>query len=115
MPRNFSLKRSPLAPVNEPKLISIQGLNLYTFSAGLYSNRRDDIAIFIFPKNSSVAQVFTKSSIRSFTLDWDKKILKNKKIHALFVNSGNANTFTGNHGKQSIRSIVNQILSLIHI
>ena len=109
MPRNFSLKKSPLAPISEPKLMPVQGLNLYTFSAGLYSKNRDDIAIFVFPKNSSVAEVFTKSSIRSFTLDWNEKILKNKKIHALFVNSGNANTFTGNHGKQSIRSIVNQI------
>ncbi len=109
MPRNFSLKKSPLAPIREPKLMPVQGLNLYTFSARLYNKKRDDIAIFIFPKNSSVAEVFTNSSIRSFTLDWNEKILKNKKIHALFVNSGNANTFTGNHGKQSIRLIVNQI------
>ena len=109
MPRNFLLKKSPLAPISEPKLMPVQGLNLYTFSAGLYNKKRDDIAIFVFPKNSSVAQVFTKSSIRSFTLDWNEKILKNKKIHALFINSGNANTFTGNHGKQSIRLIVNQI------
>ena len=109
MPRNYSLKQSPLAPINEPSLKAIQGLNLYTFSAGLYSKKRDDIAIFIFPKNSSVAEVFTKSSMRSCTLDWNEKILKNKKIHALFVNSGNANTFTGNHGNKSIRLIVNQI------
>ena len=109
MPRNLILKKSPLAPISEPKLMPVQGLNLYTFSAGLYNKKRDDIAIFVFPKNSSVAQVFTKSSIRSFTLDWNEKILKNKKIHALFINSGNANTFTGNHGKQSIRLIVNQI------
>ena len=109
MPRNLILKKSPLAPISEPKLMPVQGLNLYTFSAGLYNKKRDDIAIFVFPKNSSVAEVFTKSSIRSFTLDWNEKILKNKKIHALFINSGNANTFTGNHGKQSIRLIVNQI------
>ena len=109
MPRNLILKKSPLAPISEPKLMPVQGLNLYTFSAGLYNKKRDDIAIFVFPKNSSVAQVFTKSSIRSFTLDWNEKILKNKKIHALFINSGNANTFTGNHGKQSIKLIVNQI------
>ena len=109
MPRNFSLKKSPLAPISEPKLIPVQGLNLYTFSAGLYSKKRDDIAIFVFPKNSSVAEVFTKSSMRSFTLDWNERILRNKKIHALFVNSGNANTFTGDHGKKSVRSIVKKI------
>ena len=109
MPRDFSLKKSPLAPANEPKLLPVKGINLYTFSAGLYSSKRDDIAIFIFPKNSSVAEVFTRSSFRSCTLDWNEKILKNKKIHALFVNSGNANTFTGNHGKQSVRSITDQI------
>ena len=109
MPRNFSLKKSPLAPVKEPNLLPVKGLNLYTFSAGLYSKKRDDIAIFIFPKNSSVAEVFTRSSMRSCTLDWNEKILKNKKIHALFVNSGNANTFTGKHGRESVRSIVDQI------
>ena len=115
MQKHFLIKRSPLAPKKEPKLKPIKQIKLFTFSAGLYGNRRDDIAIFIFPKNSSVAEVFTNSSMRSVTLDWNEKILKNNKIHALFINSGNANTFTGDHGKKSVRSIVENIKKIYSI
>ena len=115
MPKQFSIKRSPLAPIKEPKLKPVKGIDLYTFSAGLYGKKRDDIVIFIFPTNSSVAEVFTNSSLRSVTLDWNEKILKNKKIHALFVNSGNANTFTGTHGKKSVKSIVDRIKKIYSI
>ncbi len=115
MPKHFLIKRSPLAPKKEPKLKPIKQIKLFTFSAGLYGNRRDDIAIFIFPKNSSVAEVFTNSSMRSVALDWNEKILKNNKIHALFINSGNANTFTGDHGKKSVRSIVENIKKIYSI
>ena len=106
---------SPLSPKKFLSLAAISGIDLYTYSAQFYNKKRDDIAIFIFPEDSSVAEVFTKSSLRSSTLDWNEKNLKYRKIRALFINAGNANTFTGKQGRVSIIKIANKISSLFGV
>ena len=99
------LKRSPLAPKNIKKIKQVNGIELYVYSAGLYNNKRLDLTLFLFKNKTSVAEVFTKSSLRSCTLDWNEKNLKNKEIEALIVNSGNANTFTGQAGINALTKI----------
>ena len=96
-------RKSPLAPKKANKVSSIQGIELYTYCANLYDKSRNDVAIFIFKEKGSIAEVFTQSSMRSCTLDWNEKALKKKEVQAIIINSGNANTFTGKK------------LSLIHI
>ena len=101
------LKISPLAPKNIKKIKQINGIELYVYSAGLYNKKRLDLSLFLFKNKTTVAEVFTKSSLRSCTLDWNEKNLKNKEIQALVVNSGNANTFTGQAGFNAIIKISN--------
>ena len=115
MVKKALLKPSTLRPKSISRLDPVQGIDLYTYSAQFYNNERDDIAIFIFSEDSSVAEVFTKSSLRSPTLDWNYKNLKYKKIRALFVNAGNANTFTGEQGKESIIQIASKISYLFDV
>ena len=99
------LKKSPLAPKNIRKINQINGIELYVYSADLYNKRRLDLALFLFKNKTTVAEVFTKSSFRSCTLDWNEKNLKNKEIQILVVNSGNANTFTGQAGVNALTKI----------
>ena len=99
------LIKSPLAPKRLPKLYEISGIDLYIYSAGLYKGNRNDLVVFYFKHKTSVAEVFTKSTVRSCTLDWNNKNLKNKEIQALIVNSGNANTYTGDAGVNSLHKI----------
>ena len=113
MVKKALLKRSPLCPKNINILAPVQGIELYIYSAQLYNKKRNDIAIFIFPDDSSVAEVFTKSSLKSATLDWNSKNLKHKKIRALFINAGNANTFTGEQGQKSIVQIASKISNIL--
>ena len=101
------LKRSPLAPKNIKTIKQINGIELYVYSAGLYNKKRLDLTLFIFKNKTTVAEVFTKSSLRSCTLDWNEKNLKNREIQALVVNSGNANTFTGRAGINALTKISN--------
>ena len=102
--------KSPLAPKKINKIKAIAGIDLYTFSAGLYNKDRSDIALFIFNKPGSIAEVFTKSSIKSHTLHWNKKNLKSRTVKAIFINAGNANTFTGHQGVKSITDLAKKIL-----
>ena len=99
------LKKSPLAPKSIRKINQINGIELYVYSAGLYNRRRLDLSLFLFKNKTTVAEVFTKSSLRSCTLDWNEKNLKNKEIQALVINSGNANTFTGQAGVNALNRI----------
>ncbi len=99
------LKKSPLAPKSIKKIHDINGIELYVYSAGLYFKKRQDLAVFYFKNKTTVAEVFTKSSLRSCTLDWNEKNLRNKEIQALIINSGNANTFTGQDGFNALIKI----------
>jgi len=104
-------KISPLAPMGIKRLSPVEGVSLYTYCANLYSKQRNDLSVFLFHNKSFIAEVFTKSSLRSATLDWNSKALKGKEVQAIVVNSGNANTFTGKQGEIAIKEVVKTIAS----
>ena len=106
---------SPLAPKSTNRLYPIDGVSLYTYCANLYNKQRNDLSVFIFDGKSFIAEVFTKSSLRSATLDWNSKALKGKEVQAIVVNAGNANTFTGKQGERAIEQVVKTIASQFKI
>ena len=115
MVKNSLNKISPLAPKAIKKLLPIEGVSLYTYCANLYNKQRKDLSVFIFHNKSFIAEVFTKSSLRSATLDWNSKALKGKEVQAIVVNAGNANTFTGRQGVRAIEEVVETIASQFKI
>ncbi len=104
-------KISPLAPKGIKRLSPVEGVSLFTYCANLYNKQRNDLSVFLFHNKSFIAEVFTKSSLRSATLDWNSKALKGKEVQAIVVNSGNANTFTGKQGERAIEEVVKTIAS----
>ncbi len=95
--------RSPLAPAAFPALPAVAGVRFAVAEAGIrYKNRRD-VLLMVFDKGTSIAGVFTRSKCPSAPVDWCKASLKSGKARALLVNSGNANAFTGKHGRESTR------------
>ena len=108
-------KISPLAPKCIKRLSPVEGVSLYTYCANLYNNQRNDLSVFLFHNKSFIAEVFTKSSLRSATLDWNSKALKGKEVQAIVVNAGNANTFTGRQGEKAIEKVVKTIVSKFKI
>ena len=81
----------------------IEGLQVSSVSADLYKNGRDDISLFYFKEGTNYAVSYTASSIVSESITWNKRMPKN--IKALFVNTKNANTFTGKQGLKSLDEI----------
>ena len=108
-------KISPLAPKSTKRLNPIDGVKLYTYCANLYNKQRNDVSVFIFEGKCFIAEVFTNSSLRSATLDWNSKALKGKEVQAIIVNAGNANTFTGKQGERAIEQVVKTIASQFKI
>ncbi|MBT4878286.1 MAG: bifunctional glutamate N-acetyltransferase/amino-acid acetyltransferase ArgJ [Alphaproteobacteria bacterium] len=86
------------------------GVTFSACSAGIKNNGAKDLMLAILPKNTTYAAAFSTSYIVSPTLDWDKAVLLKKTLpRALIVNSGNANSFTGKHGKEAILNITKAV------
>jgi len=66
---------------------------------------RLDLVMFEFSPNTVVSGVMTQSTIVGAPIDWNKRILRNKKARALIVNAGIANVFTGKKGQESVKKI----------
>ena len=99
---NPSKKTSKMGDFQELK--DIEGLQVSAVSADLYKNGRDDLSLFYFPEGSNYAVAYTKNSIVSESIIWNRKNTKNN-IKALVVNTKNANTFTGEQGITSLDEI----------
>jgi len=95
--------KSPLAPAAFPPLPAIPGVRFAVAEAGIrYKNRRDVLFVAL-DKGTTVAGVFTRSKCPSAPVDWCRAALKSGRARALLVNSGNANAFTGKHGREATK------------
>ena len=80
----------------------LDGVSVSAVSANLYEARRDDLVLFYFRNGASHASLYTKSTIVSENIKWNRKI-KSQKINALLINTRNANALTGNEGFEALK------------
>ena len=105
--KNFFNPKVKMSKMGEfQELQSIQGLEISAVSADLYGDGRDDITLFYFEDGANFAAVYTTSKVTSASINWNLKIKRNF-VKALFVNTQNANTFTGIKGAHGLKEIAN--------
>jgi glutamate N-acetyltransferase / amino-acid N-acetyltransferase len=97
------LSISPLAPAQFPEMPPVAGVRFATAAAGIRYPGRTDVLLALFEQATAVAGVFTRSKCPSAPVDWCRAHLKRGHAAALVVNSGNANAFTGRHGRDATR------------
>lgn len=95
---------SPLAPARFPDLAPIAGVRLASHAAGIRYQGRDDVMVAELAPGSTVAGVFTQSTMPGQPVIWCRECLPRGRVRAIIVNSGNANVFTGRAGWQVIES-----------
>ena len=100
----FSVKKNNSKISDFQDLEHLDGLAISVVNAKLYNPPRDDVVLFYFRNGANFASVYTQSTIVSENIKWNREI-KNKKIKALFINTRNANTFTGKNGFQGLKEI----------
>ena len=96
---------SPLAPLHSPEMPEVSGVRLGTASTGTRYKGRPDLLIAIFDDGADVAGVFTRSKTCSAPVDWCRKHLPQNRAHAVAVNAGNANAFTGHAGDATVEAV----------
>ena len=100
---NFFDARNKNAKVADfQDLDHLDGVSVSAVSANLYDQKRDDLVLFYFRNGANHASLFTKSSVVSENIKWNRKI-KSKKIHALLINTRNANALTGSDGYEALK------------
>ena len=97
------IKTSPLAPKKLKKLYEIDGVSISSVSCGIKKNFKDDLVLIKFDLPSQIYGVFTNSKTPGAPIVWNKSIIKNGKISALIINSGNANVFNGKKGEEALK------------
>ena len=103
---NPKIKLSKMGDFQE--LQPIDGLQISSVSADLYGDGRDDMTLFYFDEGANYGAVYTSSKITSASINWNLKIKRNF-VKALFVNTKNANTFTGVKGAQGLKEIASSL------
>jgi glutamate N-acetyltransferase/amino-acid N-acetyltransferase len=95
---------SPLAPAAFPALPPIAGVRLAAYAAGIRYTGRDDLMLAELMPGSTVAGVFTQSTMPGQPVIWCRECLPHGRVRAVVVNSGNANVFTGGPGRLVVES-----------
>jgi glutamate N-acetyltransferase / amino-acid N-acetyltransferase len=95
---------SPLAPASFPSLLPISGVRLAAFAAGIRYSGRDDLMLAELAPGSTLAGVFTQSTMPGQPVIWCRECLPRGTVRAIVVNSGNANVFTGRAGRLVVES-----------
>jgi len=80
---------------------------------GIKKSGKADLALLVCPTGANAAAVFTTNKIQSAAVQLSKKHIKSPKIRAVVVNSGNANTCTGQKGIQNAIQMCTQTASLV--
>ena len=84
-----------------------EGFKIYTFNAG-FKKKFEDLLIIVFDNPVNLSVVYSKTSMPSAPIIWDKKN-NNGTAKVLIVNSGNANAHTGKNGIKIINEYVNHV------
>lgn len=97
-------KQSPFAPASLPAVPSIAGVRFATAEAGIRYQNRTDLMLALLDEGTVAAGVTTRSKTCSAPVLWCRRQLEHGRARALVVNSGNANAFTGQKGREAVET-----------
>ena len=85
--------------------------------AGIKASGRPDLALALIPEGASAAAMFTRNQVVAAPLTVGREHLQRSRgrIHAVIVNSGNANCATGGHGLQAARQVCSNLAMMLGI
>ncbi|MEW5962107.1 MAG: bifunctional glutamate N-acetyltransferase/amino-acid acetyltransferase ArgJ [Pseudomonadota bacterium] len=97
---------SPFAPDKLVRLGPIDGVRFATAEAGIRYKGRTDLLVGVLDPGTVAAGVLTQSKTCSAPVLWCREGLKSGRARMLVVNSGNANAFTGQKGREAVATTV---------
>ena len=80
----------------------IDGVRFATAEAGIRYKGRTDLMVAVLDEGSVAAGVLTQSKTASAAVTWCRESLQHGAARIVVVNSGNANAFTGQRGRDAV-------------
>jgi glutamate N-acetyltransferase/amino-acid N-acetyltransferase len=105
--------RSPLAPERFPEIPAVAGVRMAAGATGLRYVGRPDLALFELAEGTTVAGLFTRSSVPGHPVGWCRRILPRGRARGLVVNAGNANVLVGAAGDAAVRAEAETVAALL--
>ena len=108
-------KPSPFAPTSLPSMPVIDGVRFATAEAGIRYKNRTDLMVAVLDQGSVAAGVLTRSKTASAAVTWCRDSLQHgPAARIVVVNSGNANTFTGQKGRDAVTFTARHAAAAVH-
>ena len=108
-------KPSPFAPTSLPSMPVIDGVRFATAEAGIRYKNRTDLMVAVLDQGSVAAGVLTRSKTASAAVTWCRDSLQHgPAARIVVVNSGNANTFTGQNGRDAVTFTARHAAAAVH-
>lgn len=86
----------------ESEIHPVNGVDIGIAEAGIRKAHHKDLTVFRLAEGSAVAGVFTRNRFRAAPVQvCESHLAGGKQIHALVINTGNANAGTGQSGLQA--------------
>ncbi|HAH11654.1 MAG TPA: bifunctional ornithine acetyltransferase/N-acetylglutamate synthase, partial [Alphaproteobacteria bacterium] len=104
---------SPLAPAKFAQLPPLSGVRLGSGQAGIRYQGRTDVLLVVLSPGTTVGGALTVSKTASAPVEWCKANLAGGSGRVLVVNSGNANAFTGQAGRDAVRKTAESAAALV--
>ena len=104
---------SPFAPARFPKLPVIAGLRLAALAAGERYRGRADLTLMELAPGSTIAGVFTRSTMPGAPVQWSRRLIGRGKARAIVINAGNANVFTGRQGLDDVAATAGAVAKAV--
>ena len=98
----MAAKQSPFAPKTLPTMPPIDGVRFATAEAGIRYKGRTDLMVAVLDPGTVAAGVLTQSKTCSAAVTHCRESLRRGGARMIVVNSGNANAFTGQRGRDAV-------------
>ncbi len=95
------------------ELLPVKGVQVAACVAGIYKEKREDLAIISFGSNSNCAAVFTQNAFCAAPVIVAKNHLKNGNSKFCLINSGNANAGLGEKGIEAAMDVCRHLADYV--
>lgn len=95
-------------------LLSPKGFRAAGVRAGIKASGKPDVALLVADRAVPAAAVFTTNQVCAAPVEVGRDHIRSGKLHAIVVNSGNANACTGKQGLRDARDMCNITASLLN-
>jgi len=81
-----------------------RGFRVAAVACGIKESGRDDLALLIGPDTGTAAATFTTNRVTAAPVRWSRDTIRQGRVCAAVVNSGNANACTGERGLRDVEA-----------